>query len=65
MPDKITKCVACPNGVSFVDMPADYADNRWPGNDQPKTNRWTRCDACGASYTVDVVDPSVRKKVRS
>jgi hypothetical protein len=61
MPDKITKCVSCANGVSFTDQPAEYADQRWPGHDHPAENRWTRCDNCGASYIVDFVDPSVRK----
>jgi len=59
----IKTCVSCGKGTSFTDQPADYADTRWPGNDQPKTNRWTRCDLCGASYIVDYVDKSARKAV--
>ena len=61
--DPITKCASCGAGDGFTDQPADYADNRWPGNDQPKTNRWTRCNACGASFIVEYVDESVREKV--
>jgi len=64
--DPIKKCVSCMEGLkgtSFTDQPADYADKRWPGHDQPKKNRWTRCDKCGASYIVDYVDKSVRKAV--
>ena len=60
--DQIKKCVSCGN-TSFTDQPADYADTRWPGNDQPKTNRWTRCDECGASFIVDYVHAPLRKKV--
>ena len=61
--DPIKKCVSCGKGASFTDQPAGYADKRWPGNDQPKTNHWTRCDLCGASYIVDYVDKSARKAV--
>ena len=61
--DPIKACASCGKADGFLDMPADYADNRWPGNDQPKTNRWTRCNACGASFIVEFVDESVREKV--
>ena len=63
MADPIKACASCGKAVGFTDQPADYADTRWPGNDQPKTNRWTRCNACGASFTTDVVDETVREKV--
>ena len=63
MAEKIKVCASCGKGTSFTDQPADYADKRWPGNDQPKSNRWTRCDVCGASFIVDYVASSARKKV--
>ena len=61
--DPIKTCASCGAGDGFTDQPADYADKRWPGNDQPKTNRWTRCNACGASFTIEVVHHSMRKAV--
>jgi hypothetical protein len=61
--EPIKKCASCGAGDGFTDQPADYADNRWPGNDQPKSNRWTRCNACGASFIIDYVHLSMRKAV--
>lgn len=63
MPELMKKCVSCGSEDGYTDQTADYADNRWPGNDQPKTNRWTRCDNCGASYIVDYVDISMREEL--
>ena len=61
--EPIRACASCGAEAGFIDQPPEYADNRWPGNDQPRANRWTRCIACGASFICEFVDESVREKV--
>jgi hypothetical protein len=64
MPDAPFKhCASCGKAKGFRDLPAGYAQERWPDavwEDDPE-RLLTQCKACGATFPVASIDESVRE----
>ena len=63
MADKQHKaCPICGGKSGFKDLPADYADKRWPGHvltDEHLVR--TQCKDCGATVPTVAIHESVRE----